>query len=709
MRLLDTETGQFVEKDRADEETVYAILSHTWDTENGEQTYKELKKIQRRYGPRFRAPQNHPGGLKGDALSSLDHVRGGPLPTPAPSQLVTAPLMPPSRPSKSWLTPRMTRLKGWFRYSSARNAPKPPGNSPSAPATACPSPSNLGQCQSEPPPRSIWDDLELSPKIRDACAVARKNGYRYIWIDSCCIDKSSSAELSEAINSMYRWYRLAAVCYAYLADVPPGDDHHAEGSRFHASRWFGRGWTLQELIAPGWVEFLSEDWAPIGSKQSLVELVESVANIHYKALLQLEPLEAFSVAQRLSWAAKRQTTRKEDRAYSLLGIFNIHMPTLYGEGDNAFRRLQEQIMQHIPDQSLFAWQDVYLGSQLSQNPNLADTPKSLCAEVRPYYGQRHLLASFRDTFKSCERIGAPRRDVSVQLPSAHPHGIEYTSTPYGDLLLRAIPHSEDIQLDFPGSSEDDRWYLAILGYEHAEYSGHLLGRVCYIPPSEDEHYRPQTELKTVHIPHPDRPELLSSLQYQPYTAIKLVLLRETRDALRSRRGYAADLRKPDPPDLPTTHWLTLSGHEHTITVEFRHALENGGKRLTLDAEVKMSGSCRRVQFGVDSDLGSGDQADCHAVSCQWRDPRPSWFTKLDRQSVTLSAAGTGPLTVDLALDFVGTGVYILRVPASSAAESAAGREDWEEAGGHETAGVEARDVAAASDNTGGEEGCGALP
>ena len=195
----------------------------------------------------------------------------------------------------------------------------------------------------------IWDDRELSPKIRHGCAVARKNGYRYIWIDSCCIDKSSSSELSEAINSMYKWYALADVRYAYLADVPPGDDHHAEESRFRESRWFTREWTLQELIAPVNVVFLSQDWAPIGSKHALGGLVEDVTSINHRALLHLEPLDKFSVAQRLSWAARRKTTREEDRAYSLLGIFDINMPTLYGEGNRAFRRLQEQVMQRIPD------------------------------------------------------------------------------------------------------------------------------------------------------------------------------------------------------------------------------------------------------------------------------------------------------------------------------------------------------------------------
>nr|VWO97085.1 Putative heme-binding peroxidase (EC [Ganoderma boninense] len=181
------------------------------------------------------------------------------------------------------------------------------------------------------PPRSIWDDPELSPKIVRACAVARANGYQYLWIDSCCIDKSSSSELSEAINSMYAWYSQAHVCYAYLADVSTGENHRERSSRFRSSRWFRRGWTLQELIAPLHLVFLSQDWSVIGPKYAFVDIVQEITGISDEALLQLKPLDQFSVAQRLSWASTRKTTRVEDQAYSLLGIFDINMPTLYGE------------------------------------------------------------------------------------------------------------------------------------------------------------------------------------------------------------------------------------------------------------------------------------------------------------------------------------------------------------------------------------------
>ena len=144
---------------------------------------------------------------------------------------------------------------------------------------------------------SIWTDPELSPKIAEACRVAYENGYRYLWIDSCCIDKTSSSELSESINSMYQWYALSDVCYAFLPHVRAEEDHQEEGSHFRESRWFTRGWTLQELIAPFDVWFFSKDWTFIGSKDNLADLVVEVTNIQYNALLHFEPLDEFGIAQ----------------------------------------------------------------------------------------------------------------------------------------------------------------------------------------------------------------------------------------------------------------------------------------------------------------------------------------------------------------------------------------------------------------------------
>ncbi|RPD61804.1 HET-domain-containing protein, partial [Lentinus tigrinus ALCF2SS1-6] len=202
---------------------------------------------------------------------------------------------------------------------------------------------------------SVLEDERLSAKIRSACRIAREHGYRYLWLDSCCIDKTSSAELSEAINCMYAWYRDAAVCYAFLSDVPDGDAPRDAYSQFRQSRWFRRGWTLQELIAPRDVIFLSSGWQVLGTKIGLDTVVEEVTSIDRAVLGHQELLHEVSVARRMSWAASRECTRVEDEAYSLMGIFDINMNTLYGEGRRAFVRLQEEVLKRIPDQSLFAW------------------------------------------------------------------------------------------------------------------------------------------------------------------------------------------------------------------------------------------------------------------------------------------------------------------------------------------------------------------
>ncbi|KAL1947036.1 hypothetical protein VTO73DRAFT_13997 [Trametes versicolor] len=202
---------------------------------------------------------------------------------------------------------------------------------------------------------SILSHPDLSKKIKGICEVARKAGYKYIWIDSCCIDKTSSAELAEAINSMFDLYRFSAVCYVYLSDVPDGTRTQDKDSSFAKSRWHTRGWTLQELIAPDRVVFLSSQWTSLGTKIGLAATLHNITGIDIGLLAGRSSLHSFSVARRMSWAARRETTRVEDEAYSLLGIFGVHMSPIYGEGRNAFLRLQEEIIKNIPDQSIFAW------------------------------------------------------------------------------------------------------------------------------------------------------------------------------------------------------------------------------------------------------------------------------------------------------------------------------------------------------------------
>ncbi|TFA97529.1 hypothetical protein CCMA1212_010730 [Trichoderma ghanense] len=195
-----------------------------------------------------------------------------------------------------------------------------------------------------------------SIKLTGCCQQAQKDGLGYAWIDTCCIDKTNLVELSEAINSMYRWYSRASVCYAYLSDVPDDDDPPRLGSKFRSSRWFQRGWTLQELLAPKHLRFYNSEWRSIGTKGTICAVIKNITRVPQQFLLGITSLHGASVAQRMSWAAQRQTKRAEDIAYCLLGIFNVTMPMIYGEGgEQAFFRLQEQIMKTTRDDSILAW------------------------------------------------------------------------------------------------------------------------------------------------------------------------------------------------------------------------------------------------------------------------------------------------------------------------------------------------------------------
>jgi len=216
-------------------------------------------------------------------------------------------------------------------------------------------------------------------KIMGACTLAACDGYDYIWIDTCCIDKSSSAELTEAINSMYRWYKSATICYAYLYDT-----HTTEG--IGASKWLTRGWTLQELIAPRDVEFYSASWRFLGRKQdeNVKRLLSKASHIHESVLDGLVPPLIVRVAKIMFWASFRVTTRLEDEAYCLMGLFGVNMPLIYGEGRRAFYRLQVEITKETNDQSILAWYDLSAPSWStngvgSRSDVLASSPKAFAS------------------------------------------------------------------------------------------------------------------------------------------------------------------------------------------------------------------------------------------------------------------------------------------------------------------------------------------
>lgn len=202
-------------------------------------------------------------------------------------------------------------------------------------------------------PKRSRPELKGWDKIEQCCAQALEDNLKYVWVDTCCINKDSSAELSEAINSMFRWYARADICYAYLLDVSLGSGWE---KKFIKSSWFERAWTLQELLAPKSVVFYDRDWRKLGLRSSLSEDIAEASGIHLEVFTAEKlSLDDWSIAQRMSWASRRKATRTEDLAYSLLGIFDVNLPLLYGEGMKAFQRLQEAIIQQTDDHTIFAW------------------------------------------------------------------------------------------------------------------------------------------------------------------------------------------------------------------------------------------------------------------------------------------------------------------------------------------------------------------
>jgi hypothetical protein len=220
-------------------------------------------------------------------------------------------------------------------------------------------------------------------KIKYCGQQAKADGLQYFWVDTCCINKSNKAEFQHALKSMFRWYQDAVHCYVYLSDVSVakrvGSDEKAELTwepAFRDSRWFTRGWTLQELLAPSSVTFFSEEWATLGQRGMLLQQIHEITAIPLKAL-QGTPITEYSVEERLQWRRDRVTQYEEDGAYSLLGIFGVDLAPIYGEGTKeAFRRLREEISKH--NQCL---RDLYLNDPRDDKRRLEETKGGLLEDA----------------------------------------------------------------------------------------------------------------------------------------------------------------------------------------------------------------------------------------------------------------------------------------------------------------------------------------
>lgn len=274
-------------------------------------------------------------------------------------------------------------------------------------------------------------DTPGNRKVMAFLKAAANDGLQWGWVDTCCIDKASSAELSESINSMFLWYNRASKCYVFLHDVQ-------DSSTWRTSTWWKRGWTLQELVAPSHVAFYDMHWHAIGTKAQWAEGIQNITRVPMRLLGGEQTMNSWTVAQRLSWAADRKTERLEDRAYSLLGLFDIHMPVLYGEGIKAFRRLQLELLRKYPDDSVFSW-------------------KSRDRRYQP----QHVLASSPDDFHGCSKM-KPYSLLKYEPPMFSPPQV----TSWG-IALRANAHKlrpKDGQYSFTidGRSHQFLWALRMM-------------------------------------------------------------------------------------------------------------------------------------------------------------------------------------------------------------------------------------------------------
>ncbi|KAK4160895.1 hypothetical protein QBC43DRAFT_303488 [Cladorrhinum sp. PSN259] len=264
-------------------------------------------------------------------------------------------------------------------------------------------------------------------KLDRCCRQAREDGLRYAWIDTCCIDKTNQVELSEAINSMFKWYQHAVVCYVYLSDVLSQD-------QLAGSRWFTRGWTLQELIAPSKLNFYASDWSFFGTRAELSYDLEEITSIPEEFLHGDGLFFKASIAQRMSWASDRTTKRKEDMAYCLLGIFDVSVPILYGD-PHAFTKLQHAIMAKIRDDSILAW-----GLELTGTASAHQSTEAVSAGV---------FAAGPENFKNCGSIvsrgfqNTPSNKFSIESAFVH-ISLTIHTTEDGDIfgLLNCGPEDD---------------------------------------------------------------------------------------------------------------------------------------------------------------------------------------------------------------------------------------------------------------------------
>ncbi|OBZ69938.1 hypothetical protein A0H81_10396 [Grifola frondosa] len=482
--------------------------------------------------------------------------------------------------------------------------------------------------------------LKGHSKVSQACAMASKDGYDWIWMDTCCIDQKSSAEQSEAINSMYAWYRDAEICYAYLDDVRSDEDCEGPLSSFRHSEWFTRGWTLQELIAPRRLVFVAGDWKNIGTRTGLVDTIEEITRIHRLVLLRV-PMKC-SIAARMSWAAKRQTSRVEDRAYSLMGLFGVHMPTIYGEGEQAFVRLQQEIMKHSNDHSIFAWQPTKVFS------------------IIPMHGVVHFLTSEPDLFQTGILASSPDNffycaDI-VQMPYEefeHRFSItastpEYSATNYGIRIqlplnatfgLEKIPDSQGYTAALPGVecclaalactvSNDQSSTVCILLAKIPQTSSQFVRMTPYLV-LVDHHNVQHFTPKDVYIRQ--EPVLrvdisLHDASRKPYLTCQF----EVKDGHLQERGMRLFFRNGSP-----THSQRLHGWRRYRGLRLKTVLREGDHSAfgAVVFRCSKTGLVFAAVVGIERVPGTPADAPCPWVDVLVGDENNAWLSKRNFQEI----------------------------------------------------------------------------
>ncbi|KAH9915039.1 uncharacterized protein BXZ73DRAFT_14932, partial [Epithele typhae] len=314
---------------------------------------------------------------------------------------------------------------------------------------------------------SLLESLPHTDKLRNACRVSLQMGYKYIWIDTCCVDQSDAAAFAAANSATYSWYRQSSACLVFLHDVDPrgpsDTDAYSLIPRLLQSEWFRRGWTLQELLAPNHVLFIAHDWSLLGTKATLAHTMHAATGIDPAVLTRTRALADVSVAERLSWAAARRTLIAEDEAYCLAGIFDVRVEPAYGEGGaRAFSRVQRAIYERTQDQSIFAW-----GARVQDGVSLGGGSGLRWGGAGMGGVPALLPAPSPRLFASCADIKALSADALARKLGGRSALPDFEVTPYGlRARLPLVEGSDDsgvsYHLTFLACEDREGRYIALL-------------------------------------------------------------------------------------------------------------------------------------------------------------------------------------------------------------------------------------------------------